>query len=785
MLRPNERSLFHMRKVCKKLITIALGAVMAASVVSVASCADNAKLDGDYSSGEVVSNGGFVVEKGNYIYFINGVDENTAENNGDVVKAALMRISTSDFKAGNYTSVQTVVPSLLVAGDYTAGVYIYGDRVYYATPTNAKNTSGEVENSYLDFKSTKLDGTGTISNYYFRSSDNTAKYRFVEIDGVVYCLHVENGTDIYSYNTSTSTDTAIVIGASSVCFDNTSSTSARVYYTMSVVTDIDTANSYSESYNQIYTATADAKVDSFDASKASYTVNGKTFSFDADYLEDNDDDFKKNDITTYPYVNLGKLVFDGKGKNNAETEYNVASANCFTPSGYTYSILKADNGGLYYTRDYVDTTESTGDGGWLLFTEADDFTSSSWNAVEDNYRNEFDNKTDVIAYNTTNASSSAIFYEENGVNYYLYVSGSSIYRNKVNADGSVAEEQRIVNSASEPTLLNISTDGKFGYLYYSQAGTNGNALYRAVYNGSKEDYNVINKNDDYQPVKILDIDYHSSWYAPEIIENKLVFVNAEAIGSTSYNYVYVMDMNGANGMMTNSEIDARNEYYDEITSAISDMQSSHSALGNLMYYYYASNAFVFPEVDADDYYYEGTSDFYHSILAESKAEGYSSTYLYSSLYQSEFDKFVARTEGTLDDYSFVDDNGKYYGVQSYFYSFMGLLTEDDSEAIIEVWQKSMVLTITYDDSLETWQIVLIVVASCLGAIIIAVAIIVPVKIHLDKKKKRLAEIESAMPKKPRIDVDTTDDTSIDVYALDEETSSDDMQEIEEEKKDEE
>lgn len=774
-----------MRKICKKLITIALGAVMAVSVVSVSSCAKNIKLDGDYSSGEVVSNGGFVVEKGNYIYFINGVDENTAENNGEAVKAALMRISTADFKAGNYTSVQTVVPSLMVAGDYTSGIYIYGDRVYYATPTNARNTSGEVENSYLDFKSTKLDGTDTVSNYYFRSSDNTAKYRFVEMDGVVYCLHVENGTDIYSYNTSTSTDTAIVIGASSIYFDETSTTSARVYYTMSVTVDIDTANSYTESYNQIYTATADAKTDSFDAANASYTVNGKTFSFDREYLEDNDEDFKKDDITTYPYVNLGNLVFDGKGKNNAETVYNVASADCFTPSGYTYSIVKADNGGLYYTRNYVDTTESTGDGGWLLYTEEKDFTSSSWNAIENNYRNAAGDKTDVIAYDTTNASSSAIFYEDNGVNYYIYVSGSAIYRNKVNEDGSVAEAQRIVNSAADSTLLNISSDGQFGYLYYYAAGTNGNALYRAVYNGSKEDYNVINKNLDYQPVKILNLDYHSSWYAPEIIENKLVFVNAESIGSDSYNYVYVMDMNGKEGLMTNREIDALNESYEDITTAISDMQSKYSALGNLMYYYYASNAFAFPEVDADEYYYEGTSDFYHSILAKSKAEGYSSTYLYSSLYQSEFDKFLAHEEGTLDDYSFTDENGEYYGVQSYFYSFMGQLTDADSEVIIDVWQNSMVLTITEDDSLETWQIVLIVVASCLGAIIVALAVIIPVRIHINKKKKRLAEIESAKPRKPKMDVDTTDDTSIDVYAVDETPAQDNMQETEEDKKDEE
>ena len=66
-------------------------------------------------SGDAVSNGGFVAAKGDYVYFINGSEDYTADNTyGDVVRGALMRISKTDLQTGNYDGVQTVVPMLFV-----------------------------------------------------------------------------------------------------------------------------------------------------------------------------------------------------------------------------------------------------------------------------------------------------------------------------------------------------------------------------------------------------------------------------------------------------------------------------------------------------------------------------------------------------------------------------------------------------------------------------------------------------------------------------------------------
>src|SRR5699024_7623107 len=105
---------------------------------------------------------------------------------GTPVKGALMRAKMSDIKAG-INEAETVIPSLMVAADYTSGIYIYGERIYYATPNNMGNTAGKVDNTYLDFRSTALDGSDM--QFYFRIADNAALYRFVEVDGTVYVVY--------------------------------------------------------------------------------------------------------------------------------------------------------------------------------------------------------------------------------------------------------------------------------------------------------------------------------------------------------------------------------------------------------------------------------------------------------------------------------------------------------------------------------------------------------------------------------------------------------------------
>ena len=141
-------------------------------------------------AGEVSSNGGFLVEKGDYVYFINGNEGYTASNNfGSPVKGSLVRMKKSDVSTPDKAEVDVLVPKVLSSGDYEAGVYIYGDYVYYATPTSIKDKTGAIQNEYLDFCKMKLDGKN--NTVLERVNGNATTFRFVEgTDGKVYIVYI-------------------------------------------------------------------------------------------------------------------------------------------------------------------------------------------------------------------------------------------------------------------------------------------------------------------------------------------------------------------------------------------------------------------------------------------------------------------------------------------------------------------------------------------------------------------------------------------------------------------
>ena len=167
-----------------KKIIILLVALLTCLTAVFAGCGDSTGYDNKLTGfeGEVSSNGGFAVQKGEYIYFINGVETHTTDNTyGKVEMGALARVKASDL-----SNAEIVIPSLFVAGDKTSGFYIFGNEVYYATPSTAKNKAGEIENTKLCFVKTSLDGKN--STIIETVANNATQYRFVESNGVVYLV---------------------------------------------------------------------------------------------------------------------------------------------------------------------------------------------------------------------------------------------------------------------------------------------------------------------------------------------------------------------------------------------------------------------------------------------------------------------------------------------------------------------------------------------------------------------------------------------------------------------
>ena len=144
-------------------------------------------------------NGGFMVETKNYLYFINGVATSTDDNTfGVPVKGTLMVQDKNDFSK----KPEIVVPKLFASADYNAGIYIYGDYVYYGTPSTDKDSSGAIANYEMSFARTKLDGSET--EIFFSVSSSSINFRVIEQDGTVYIVYYSSADSaIYSYNTTT------------------------------------------------------------------------------------------------------------------------------------------------------------------------------------------------------------------------------------------------------------------------------------------------------------------------------------------------------------------------------------------------------------------------------------------------------------------------------------------------------------------------------------------------------------------------------------------------------
>ncbi len=732
----------------KKIIGAVAALTLAFSSLALAGCGSKGYKGDELTvkDGSAVvesTNGGFVVETGDFVYFINGVETNTADNTyGKVEKGSLMRIAKTELSAGNYAAAQIVVPSLFVAGNYDAGIYIYDGYVYYATPTTDKNNAGQVENSYLDFKRAKLDGSTSPmdgkNEYFLRLSSNTTKYRFVKEKDTVYCLFEED-SKLKSYNVSTGKTTVLVSGASSFFYNTEDKTDGNVYYTMSVTYDLDKKNTNAQSYNQIYCVNA-ATTATVDSAKASYKAinDGKevaSYDFDEKFMKDNADEkgYNLNDYTTYPYVNLGSLVLDGVGSYVGEandTRFTLGDrAQASTAYGYTYTIQAQGNEGLYFTRAEVGGTSN--DASYLYYIP--NAKAEGWDTVTGN------KSVATVAIDTTAASATALYEINEGKHSYIYLSDSIIKKATVDEQGKATEIINLADGVSGVTLWKTEGD----YLYYYGTGTNGKNISRINYKGEEDAYNDLLATDEYKPQTLALVDFNDSWYKPEFVtagEKQLVFyANAQSFGSggTSYNYIYAAPLG------TTAEIVAANEAVEAVNEYIDEYSDNSEAQAVMKYYFRTGKTAAYDEVKGE--YDEKTQQKYIS-------------------------EFIAE---------FEKENG--LKLEKSFISLVGRMNEADEEAIEEDWANSLLKEEETDDTnggLETWAIVLIV---C-GAVLVAAVIVVSVVVSASKKKAKKAREEAIVSAYKRKKIDTTDDKSIDVYAdekVEEPVSEEVVNEVEE------
>lgn len=485
-----------MKKILTKILLCLLVVCVALGVTACAQTSWQGTTMKNWGS-NVSSNGGFLVETDNYVYYINGTtsygDDNTF---GAPVKGALMAVDKSTIGTDN-VKTEVVVPKLFVATDYSAGVYIYNNYVYYGTPSTDKNNAGEIARGELTFFRTKLDGTDTTK--YFTVDSLSHEYRIVESNGKVYIVYYENTT--YSLK----------------CYDTTTKTT-----TVIAKTDAETKGKF-ETLDTYYLLDGEG-------------VDGLAVIYTAKVYVD---DYNKEEASQSGYQREEELynkVYAYKPGDVVE-EGNEFYGECILNGGTDADLDNVPDSPTKYEVKLFNEK-------YLFYTETDDRANSTDYAMEISAQGEVLTANKTKVYNVDALNDTSIILSLNEVYSHVNVSkvegeeSAEYYVLKVSLTDKTVRE-RAIDVGANVVLLDVVAHGADNYIYYMNSMSK-LARQKIVDAGA----------DKFNNEEVLSADtVASSWYMPEFVEIEnagetclyAMYLDNTADGASYVNYVKVYD----------------------------------------------------------------------------------------------------------------------------------------------------------------------------------------------------------------------------------------------------
>ncbi len=369
----------------KKKITIIAAVLALVLVLSLALVACNEykwnKLAPGESNADVISNGGYAVKQGKYLYYVNGFDGTDADNTfGVPVKQAILRSEVTE-ENGTLTvdnsTTQVVVPKTVLYSSSVkdGGIAVFGEWIYYATPNYDKDKTGTASTTDIDFMRTKTDGS--VTQKIAKISGRDTRYLFTP-NRILYVSGTSvNYIDFSGMKTNKSIDNGkgaksgtLIQNVSGTVLWSMDDPGERIFYVESVTG----ADSYKQ-YNNLCSIKWDGS-------------DKKVLATEDTFLEGEDDPAKsvlkvfkftlvnmlveENDVTLYytkTHRNGSSDTSDGffcaKASNIKETEYRMTtqSVSSVYPLGYGEGALLTVSSNVY--KFDKPTTEQTTDEGKL------------------------------------------------------------------------------------------------------------------------------------------------------------------------------------------------------------------------------------------------------------------------------------------------------------------------------------------------------------------------------------------------------------------------------------
>ncbi|MGI6214055.1 MAG: hypothetical protein ACOYIQ_05870 [Christensenellales bacterium] len=175
----------------KRLILFILCLALLASLLAGCNRMKQPAVNSDFSDKTIESNGGLAVRYGKYIYYINGLSKQDADNTfGKVVKGAIARLELGEDGKIKQDSITTIVPQIVFGTDKKGGLAIEGDYIYYSTPSTEKNAQGIPKSEEMVLMRSRLDGSRSEVIKRFENFSSTYKVT----DGyIIYDIVNEDG----------------------------------------------------------------------------------------------------------------------------------------------------------------------------------------------------------------------------------------------------------------------------------------------------------------------------------------------------------------------------------------------------------------------------------------------------------------------------------------------------------------------------------------------------------------------------------------------------------------
>lgn len=499
----------------KKLICLLLAVL---TIVSLTACTVNwTSTTTDYEAGTVSDNGGYAVVKGDYVYYINGEEDYDADNTfGKVVKGALVRTKIADLKTAASATAESekvksevVIPKLIYT-DYRengSGFYIFGNYVYYVTPSTELNKKGEVQNTVAEFTKTRLDGKET--KIIATADSLSTPFRFVEGEDKKVYLTI--------YTTDSDSNNVLIT------YDETGKELVRS----------EAISSY------IFSSNNDAKYAFYEKKP---------------HNEQLDSDESFSEVHRYSLVSdADEIVLYGAGKYSEES--GVGS------TGVTFAFVAYVGENLYMSETYVDTSVAT-------VTRYFSVNPATLTAaiVEDgkiDVTNAVANYEARIQLDNGSSSASTVFADTSvylAPNCILYNdSDYGILKYDYSATGDDASYGRVKVYYNKDLVGYTYKYNDDEYMYY----TDDTYLYRVAI------ADLVDTADNYKvkdtsSVKVEKLNHYSNgslldWYKPEFVGDYMLLINTN---TPYYSYIYVVDLKATADM----DEDALTEYEDELNT---------------------------------------------------------------------------------------------------------------------------------------------------------------------------------------------------------------------------